>query len=205
MYVGFGEFYDTYLQDELYKSYAQRSSIRTTSREFTYYRTRVPILLSDFVTFNYSILARRCRKGYTPASFSYIGRVIGIGRDFRTGIRALGQVVLQVQELFYLKDLLGVLFNPPLLRDRKIVLLQNNVFFYSEQQISRRFDVRLDYIFGNDKLIGRLDLVFIESLVLRRIVNIANSTSEGVGIDTGAGITVTPLCLNYPVRGKLEI
>lgn len=39
--------------------------------------------------------------------------------------------------------------------------------------------------------------MFIESLVLRRIINIANS----IGID----IVVTPLYLNYPIYGKLEI
>lgn len=39
--------------------------------------------------------------------------------------------------------------------------------------------------------------MFTESLVLRRIINIANS----IGID----IVVTPLYLNYPIYGKLEI
>lgn len=95
MYISLGEFYKAYLQDELYKTYAQRLSIRTTSRQFTHYRTRAPILLSDFVTFNCSIPTRRCRKpSCTVASFSYIGRVISVGRDFRTAVRNLGQVVL---------------------------------------------------------------------------------------------------------------
>lgn len=91
IHIGFSKFYDPYRQDELYKTYTQRLSIRTTSSEFTYYqsgRSR-PILLSDFVTFRYSILARRYRKGCRQLVSLYIGRVLGVRRDFRTTIPKL--------------------------------------------------------------------------------------------------------------------
>lgn len=202
MHIGFGEFYNTHLQDKLYKTYAQRSSIRTTSSEFLYYRTGVPILLSDFVTFNCSILGRRCRKGctYTSSTYLHISRVIGVGRDFRTAIRALGQAVLQVQEVFYprdLRDLPGVRFDPPLL-EYEIILSQNNMFFCNKSQIRRRFNIRLDYTFSNNKIRADRPVqvqVFDKSLILRRIVDIANSIEA----------VVTLLCLNYPICSELEI
>lgn len=172
------------------------------SSEFLHYRTSALILLSDFVIFNCSILGRRCRKGYihTSSTYLYISRVIGVGRDFRTAIRALGQAILQVQEVFYprdLRDLPGVRFDLPLL-EHEIILSQNNMFFCNKSQIRRRFDVRLNYTFSNNKI--RADRlvqvqVFDKSLILRRIVNIANSVEAAV----------TLLCLNYPIRSKLEI
>lgn len=83
MHIGLGEFHDAYLQDKLYKSHAWRSSIRTTSGEFAYYRTGLLILLSDCVSFDCRVL--HCRKGCRPGvAFAYIGRVIGVGRDFRS-------------------------------------------------------------------------------------------------------------------------
>lgn len=63
-------------------------------------------------------------------------------------------------------------------------------------QISRRFNIRLDYIFSNKKLLERLELVFVESVVLCRIINIQIGSIQPI---------VTPLYLEYPIRGKLEI
>lgn len=77
------------------------------------------------------------------------------------------------------------------------MLSWNNIFFYRESQIRHRFSIALDYVFGNDKLADRLGLLFVagESLLLRRIIDF---------IDT-SNTSVTPLCLSYPVRSKLEI
>lgn len=195
IYIGLGEFHKAYLQDELYKTYIQRSSIQTISSEFAYYQDSRPILPSDFVGFNYR---RKYRKGCTPSSSAYIGRVIGVRRDFRAIvlIHIRRQVVIQVQELFYPRELLGTQFNPPLL-EYKVVLSQNNIFFCRESQIGHRFSIALDYIFGNDKLADRLGLLFTarESLLLRRIIDFTDVSNT----------SVTPLCLSYPVCSKLEI
>lgn len=89
LYIGLGKFYDPYLQDELYKTYIQQLSIRTTSSQFAYYRSSYPVLLLDFVTFYYSIEPTQCRKGGC-IPYNYIRRVIGIRRDFRTTASARG-------------------------------------------------------------------------------------------------------------------
>lgn len=193
MHIGLGEFHDAHLQDELYKTHAWRSSIRTTSGEFAHYQQGPPILPSDFVSFT---CARRCRKGCTPSSFAHIGRVIGVGRDFRSiaPTHTRGQVVVQVQELFYPWELPGERFQPALL-EHEVVLSWNNVFFCRESHIGHRFGVALDYVFGNDKLANRPEPSFTESLLLRRIIDFTDASNA----------TVTPLCLNHPIRGELEI
>lgn len=153
MYIGLSKYYDAYLQDKLYKSYTQRSSIRTISSKFTYYRTGLPILLSDCMSFDCRV--PNCRKGCRlAAAFAYISRIIGVRRDFRssTSIVRRGQVILQIQELFYLQDILSnTNFKLPL-AENEVFLLQNNVFFCTKTQVSYRFDVVLDYIFRNNKL-----------------------------------------------------
>lgn len=97
LYISLGKFYDPYLQDELYKTYVQQSSIRTISSQFAYYRSRYLVLLSDFVIFYYSIVPIQCRKGgYTL--YKHISRVIGIRRDCRTTTTTTtrGQIMLKV-------------------------------------------------------------------------------------------------------------
>lgn len=53
----------------------------------------------------------------------------------------------------------------------------------------------MDYVFGNNKLANRLEPLFIESLLLRRIIDFTDASNA----------TVTLLCLNYPIRSELEI
>lgn len=54
----------------------------------------------------------------------------------------------------------------------------------------------LDYTFGNTKLKDRVVLYAIESLMLRRILDLRDSIAEAA---------IIPLCLNYPLRSELEI
>lgn len=197
MYIGLSKYYDAYLQDKLYKSYTQRSSIRTISSKFAYYRTGLPILLSDCISFDCRV--PNCRKGYRlVAAFAYISRIIGVRRDFRssTSIVRRGQVILQIQELFYLQDILSnTNFKLPL-AENEVFLSQNNVFFCTKTQVRHRFDIVLDYTFGNNKLSpDRALYTCSTSLILRRIVDFGSNRD----------IVITPLYLNYPIRRELEI
>lgn len=162
IYIGLSEFYNIYEQDEYQKAYVQRLLIRTTSSQFAYYSTRKPIFLADFTTFRCIIALYQ--KGYRlvlPIAtalvlYSYLSRVLSISRDFRRYIIlvARGQVVVQLQEVFLLDDLQGIAFDLPLLPYEQ-VLSQNNILFCSQTSIGQRFDIQLDYTFGNTKIILR--------------------------------------------------
>ena len=193
LHIGLGEFHDAHQQDELFKSNCWRSSIRTTSGEFAHYPSGQPVFPSDFTTFRCSQRPPYCNKCSTN-DFGHRGRVLGVGRDYRAAaIEPKGQVIIQMQEVLH-PDEVAVVLDPPAIPNEHI-LSWDTVFYCTEADIQQRFDVVLDYTFHNDKLEARPAQQYPPNThIIRRILD--------SGVQPPA---ITPLCLNHPIRGELEI
>ena len=79
MHFGLAQYRDNTV--ELYHSRCWNSSIRITSGEFAHYKTGSPIFPSDCITFR--CLNPQCKTCSSTSSYGHIGRVLGIGRDYR--------------------------------------------------------------------------------------------------------------------------
>lgn len=200
MHLQMGEFHDAHQQDELYKSQSWTSSIRSTSGDFAHFHTGQPIFPSDIVTFR--CLDLQCgacsNTGTRLSAFSHLGRVLGVGRDFRSDAVYRGHIVVKVQELLSQQQLgeYASVFKPPLDANER-VLSWNNVSYCRESSIGQRVvDVALDYTFQDIKIVPRPlpPVSGTAALLIRRIIDFGSTPP-----------TVTPLCLNHPIRGELEI
>jgi hypothetical protein len=84
-----------------------------------YLTTQLPIFPSDFLTFRcYNPECDRgCATDTVTLDKHHLGRVHGIGRDFRSGSGsgATGEILLEVQEVLRFKGLQALsMLNPPL-------------------------------------------------------------------------------------------
>ena len=197
LHLGLGEFYDSHEQNELFKSSCSRSSIRTTSGEYANYPSGQLVFPSEFASFRCSQQLPFCTvcPSSTTGCFQ-LGRVLGVGRDYRAvAVEPKDQVVIQIQEVFHPQHVASILpIDPPPVQHERI-LSWNTVFYCTEADLGTRINVKLDYTFGNDKLATRPAAEYPpQTMIVRRI------------LDTDADPPqLTPLCLNHPIRGELEI
>lgn len=88
IHLQIGEFYNSYQQDKLYKSQSWTLSICLISSEFVYFYTRQPIFPSNVIIFRYwNRIYGACSNADSSQRtgvFSYLRRVLGIRRDFRS-------------------------------------------------------------------------------------------------------------------------
>jgi hypothetical protein len=207
LHLGLGEFRDSPV--EIWQSHSWRSSIRTTSGEFAHYlTTQLPIFPSDFLMFRcYNPECDRgCATDTVTLEKHHLGRVHSVGRDFRSGSGATGEILLEVQEVLRFKDLQALsMLNPPLISNE--AMLSWNLFhFLREDRVGEReTKVVLDYNFQDDKLLplarrapwmGRSAGELADHILIRRIYDYGNDPTKPI---------VRPLCKSNPLRGELEL
>jgi hypothetical protein len=153
LHLGLGEFRDSPV--EIWQSHSWRSSIRTTSGEFAHYpTTQLPIFPSDFLTFR--CYKPECDRGCATDTVTldkhHLGRVYSVGRDFRSGSGAMGEITLEVQEVLHLEDLQVLcmlnpasMSNPPLMSNEAMLSWNLFHFLREDRAGERKTKVILDY------------------------------------------------------------
>ena len=204
LHLGLGEFHDSPV--EIWQSHSWRSSIRTTSGEFAHYlTTQLPIFPSDFLTFRCCNpeCDRGCAIDTGTLDKHHLGRVHGIGRDFRSASGATGKIILEIQEVLRFKDLQALSgLNPPLTSNE--AMLSWDIFhFLREDRVGKReTKVILDYNFQDDKLLplakrmGQSTADLADHTLIRRIYDRGNDPTKPI---------VRPLCKSNPLRAELEL
>ncbi|TFB02594.1 hypothetical protein CCMA1212_005569 [Trichoderma ghanense] len=173
MRTGFAHFVD--LPVELYHSLSWASSVRTTSGEYAHIQqedadgniVNGPVVFpSDFVMYCCTDTDCGCRCQESDGDnyeVSHIGRVIGVGRDYRSNNRAqeIGGISLIVHELFQHPDyrhdsllsqhpLAEFPHSPPLAYD-EVIIHCHDIYIPQEHLISVVSDsVFCDYFWGED-------------------------------------------------------
>lgn len=201
MHIGLGEFRDA--PTELWHSRCWTSSVRTTSGEYAHYSSdNTPIFPSDFIS--YRCVNTECRCSRPDKPHLHFGRVFGIGRYHKEDdLVPQGSIALEMQEAFRFKDLeegQAEKFDPPMKIDELEVVLTwdwQNVHYIPEDHAVERFDVEMDYTFGEDKekLPNLRPYQPGPHYFVRRQVNDINSEK----------IEVTPLCRVHTHRAEHEL
>lgn len=214
MHIGMAHWVDSPV--ELWESRCWASSLRTTSGQYAHFmplgsaentdRSGAPIFPSDFVHFKCEDDSCDCKTAADGGlSTLHVGRVLGVGRDYRSDAAVKGTIVLQIQQAFLTNQLPIGLELEPQVHPNELVLSWNETFYVAEHDIygTKPVEVIMDYVFGEaaDKELTRRQAHFIDPanplLFCRRQLN-------GIYLDLEA-ITCTPLCHTHPVRGELEL
>lgn len=205
---------------ELYHSRAWSASVRTTSGHYAHILVNnMPteaIFPSDFVFFACSKAGCRCEDDNAGFNEFHIGRVVGVGLDYRTqrlDSIDLGHVCVEIQEAFrpHQQELhdQGRDFQPPLMDDELIIdhrvthiVPQEYIVSFCQVTLDRTFGVaRDDPTWAPTKTGDKLPFVKFpeqrpamkpaENVLVRRVIQ-----------DDG---TLVPLGNTHPIRAELEL
>ena len=140
----------------------------------------------------------------TSSDKLHLGRIYGVGLDYRSKATVQGAVVLQIQQGFRSHEFpLDFQLDPPV-EVNEAILSWDETYFIAESNVRGYGPIKvyLDYVFGeaeekrSSKAQPFVNNPLSPTLFCRRMIG---------SIYSGDSTIVTPLCHTHPLRGELEL